>query len=624
MNASRVPGRCQVVLVGLAFSAILTSAGSAHASEFAWFEGDVVGTWKNSFAVGAAWRNTDAHSQLIGAGAGNGLGGAEIEFPGASGGVGVNDDGNLNFGKNDMVAAPISWTSELTLRHKSGQGIFVRVNAWYDMRVNDKNMSHGSGPTAFVRDVKLDDSQYLDQAQLKGVDIYDAFFFGNYELGTSTLSLRLGRQAIQWGESVLYPGVNSYNPYDYARLKMPGAKVLNGGQLPVNRLYLGLTLDNGWAFDGFLNLEFRGSVTPGCGTYFSTLDNGFHPGCNLATAAGLADEVSIQALPIKNYYNSILYPGGAFPNGGPDAENSSTEPSKWSGWGVSAHKFIERWGVDVGAYYTTYTNPFPINSPVVGTDALTFGINTMFADKKVQNFALSASGGVRSLTMFGQASFTKDLPSQRNAPAFIGGALTGTGPYGFMQDLPNQEVPGYFPLDIAKGVFGASWQFGELLRLPNALLTAEANLQWVTNHPGLQGPNAERLGRYGNFGVAAWDQEGYVCDPGPLDNGIINNCDVDGFVTDFAAGYKIRASAVIPKPGTGLVFAPVLVFSHDVSGYSADGGMLEGRLSLGAYLRVVLRQKYYIEGGVVVFDRGNTMDPLADRGQYSLVFGANL
>jgi hypothetical protein len=67
-----------------------------------------------------------------------------------------------------------------------------------------------------------------------------------------------------------------------------------------------------------------------------------------------------------------------------------------------------------------------------------------------------------------------------------------------------------------------------------------------------------------------------------------------------------------------------LVFNHDPYGFSPDGAILEGRLSLSAILRVLLRQKYFVEAGLVMYNRGADWDPLADRGQYFLVFGINL
>ncbi len=234
-----------------AAAALLSVPAPVQAGAFSLFKGKLVGITKTTVTFGAAWRNAEARTQMVGAGAGQG---ENPEFPGASGAVGVNDDANLNFRKNDLVSLPMTLTSEVTLRHSSGQGVFVRLRAWNDILLESQSMSHGSGPTAYVKDVQLDDSGYLGAAKFHGVDIYDAFFFGHYKVGEARFTLRLGRQALDWGESLLYPGMNTFNPYDVAWLTTTGAVVANGGRMPVNRAYVAFSGPAGWSFDAFYNL----------------------------------------------------------------------------------------------------------------------------------------------------------------------------------------------------------------------------------------------------------------------------------------------------------------------------------------------------------------------------------
>ncbi len=606
----------------LALAALLALPATTRAGQYSLFGGDVLAVTKTTAAFGVAFRNADAQCQLIGAGSGQG----EVpEFPCASGAVGVNDDPNLNFEKGDAVSAPVTLVSELTLRHKSGTGIFLRLRGWYDTVLDNKEMPHGTGSTSFEPDTKIDDSGYIGAQKFSGFEIYDAFFFGNYKLDKSTLNLRLGRQAIDWGESVLYPGVNGIQAYDFAWATMPGAPSTNGGKLPVNRVVVSLAGGEGWTVDAFYNLEFRESVLPGCGTWNSFMDQGPAPGCNLATAGGFSDIFSARFLKNPSYYNGNLYGGGVFaPDGGiATAKGTYREPSPWSGYGIAVHRFQHSLNTDFGFYYSNYTNPILNVSPIVGTDALTFAVNTHFVPG-VQMFGLSASTGARNVAMFGQLLYHLGLPAQRNPPTFIQGATQGLGPYGWMQSHVNEQVPAFFKMDVAQLQLGGTWQFGELVRLTDATLTGEVNGQWATNHPGLNGPNAERLGRYGNFGIAAWDQQGFVCDPGPLATGVVNRCEVDGFVTDYAVGFKLRAAANLQQASRGITWTPVLTLQYDAYGFSVDGAILEGRSVLGAYLRATLRQKYYMEGGLVLPDRGADWDPAADRGQMSFVFGVTL
>jgi hypothetical protein len=130
---------------------------------------------------------------------------------------------------------------------------------------------------------------------------------------------------------------------------------------------------------------------PGCGVWGQTVDNGINPGCNSPTAAGQADNFFIGT---RNYYNGKLYRTGYFPDGETNAlagdRPMTGEPSQWSGWGLSAHKFVESIATDFGFYYTRYTNTTFINAGVAGPTPLDYSINTMYPQEGVKSFAVSA------------------------------------------------------------------------------------------------------------------------------------------------------------------------------------------------------------------------------------------
>ncbi len=347
----------------LLLAAFLLAPVTGRAQQFAFGHGKWLGVWKTTITIGTGFRAGTPQSQLVGAG-------ASAEFPGATGAVGVNDDAQLNFPKyGDLFSAPLTWTTELNLRHRSGQGVFVRARAWYDMRLESYDAPHGNGPNGYIPNARLVDTGNSGAGKFKGIDIYDAFYYGNFRLGRARLLVRVGRQALDWGEGLIYPGINNVNPYDYAWLTTPGAPLANGGKLPVNRIYANVTGPGGTVIDGFFNLEFRESVLPACGTYFSGIDPGMQKGCNLATVGGVSDRDSAQFIKTKVYYNGKLYPNGVFPDGGPDNPNVTPEPSRWSGWGVSLRKFVEPLATEFGVYYADYTHPFPNSAPIPGATA---------------------------------------------------------------------------------------------------------------------------------------------------------------------------------------------------------------------------------------------------------------
>jgi hypothetical protein len=598
-------------------AAFLLLPVTGRAEQFAWGQGKWLGVWKTVLTFGASFRAGTPQNQLVGAG-------ARDEFPGATGAVGVNDDAQLNFPDyGELVSAPLTLTSELNLSHRSGQGVFVRARAWYDMRLESFDAPHGNSSNGYTANSRLVDTGNLGAGKFKGIDIYDLFYYGHFRAGQTRFLLRVGRQALDWGEGIFYTGINTINPYDYAWLTTSGARLANGGKLPVNRIYANVAAPAGLVVDGFLNLEFRESVMPACGTYFTALDPSMHPGCNLATVGGLSDLQSATFVKSRAYYNGILYPNGVFPDGGPDHPNATREPSRFSGWGLSARKFVEPLATELGFYYADYTNPLPVLSPIPGADALSFAVNTNF--QPIQSFAVSASTGLREVSLNAQFTRHWDFPTARNAPAYIEGSTSGIGPYGYMMtDFAEREAPGFYPMNIAQLQYGGVWQFGRHVGLTDATLTGEALMSWNTNNPPTDGPNAERLQRTGNFGLANWSEEGYTCDPGPLPNGIINFCDIEGFQTPFAMGYKLRAQTVLPQFGPGISLTPWLHFTHDITGYSADYAITSGRITYGAGLRVDVRQSYFIELSALWFRRGTEFDPIRDRGHYTIAMGYNL
>lgn len=618
---SKYPNLSLRLACSAALGLLVVLVTPANASEFGLFGGTLVGTTKTITTVGAGYRAHDATVQMVGAGAGQG---DNPEFPGARGAVGVNDDAQLNFPHTgDLYSAPLTLVPELTLIHSSGQGIYVRARVWYDLALKGNDVPHGNSGNMYTPDSRLSDEGFLGAAKFSGADIYDLFYFVDFKAGQSRWQLRLGRQALDWGVGIFYPGVNAFNPYDFAWLSMPGAPVLNGGKLPVNRILANVSLPGGWSLEGFFNLEWRPNVYPGCGTYFSNLDNGMNPGCNSPTAAGLPDQVFLGT---RNYYLGELSRTGYFADTPYDPTLDSRpmtgEPSRWSGWGIAARTFVDSIMTELGFYYSEYTSPAFINAAVAGATPLEFSINTIYPEG-VRSFAVSASTGFQDLVLSAQLTRTLDFPAHYNAPGYINGTISGTGPFGFMnQECVLEECQTHFPLDITQLQFGGVWQFGHRVGIPDVTLSAEVDMQWNTNLPPTDGPDAIRLGRYGNFGDADWtNTEGYVCNPGPLENGIVNICDVDGFINDFAMGYKVRLAANFQKSPT-LTFTPAITFAHDITGFSADQfTTVGGRMSLSLYLRTTLYQDYFIDLGANLYRGGADWDPLRDRGQYTIAAG---
>ena len=119
---------------------------------------------------------------------------------------------------------------------------------------------------------ELNDDGFNDYAKFSGIELLDAFIYGEFELGDMYLDARLGRQVVSWGESTfIRGGINAINPIDVAAFRRPGAEIKEG-LLPVSMLYANLAVTDTLSAEAFYQLKFEETAIDGCGTFFSAND----------------------------------------------------------------------------------------------------------------------------------------------------------------------------------------------------------------------------------------------------------------------------------------------------------------------------------------------------------------
>ena len=150
--------------------------------------------------------------------------------------------------------------------------------------------------------------------------------------------------------------------------------------------------------------------------------------------------------------------------------------------------------------------------------------------------------------------------------------------------------------------------------LADASLAFEAAGQWVTNLPGT---DEERIGRMGNWGAAT--PPGGSCQA--LTQNTQGGCKVDGFATDFSWGYRVFATMSLPRPARGLDLYPVVLWTHDVEGYSVDGSQAEGRQILTLQLRAIYQRAFFVEVGRSWVRSTTNYDPARDKDVYGVAVG---
>lgn len=562
-----------------------TFAGPAAAIGFV-IDDDLRGAWNTLVVVGTAIRANDPDPQLVGFNNAN-------QYPGAKGAVSVADDGNQNFRKNKVISAPVAVVSDVELRWRDRYGVFGRVRAWYDIWLENHSVPHGHAPNGYAPDTKLDDSGFYTPNKFSGIELLDAYAYGNFDVGDARFTTRLGKQVVNWGEGLLYTGINGFNPINYSALGRPGGRV-EDALLPVNRLYGNLITRDGLSIEAFYSLAWTRSNVPACGTFASAIDSVADPSCNAATAAAPLPDRALLALGVFAPQKPLADPG----SGGQ--------------FGVAARYFVEPLQTEFGAYYVRFNNSNPVVNirPDDPTSRVGMSIATQYVED-VQAVAISATTGVRNIALSGELSYFRGLPAQRNFPTLIQAALGQGGPYQAQAAAtPTGAVmPGYFAANRAQLLLGGRFALSPWIGLSDATLTAETSMQWATNLPGL---DQERIGRNPNFGTASFDGS---CQGG------LNFCSTDGFATRFSWGYRLVAQMSLPRPAAGLDLQPIFVWSQDVNGYALDGSLVQGRWVGGVVLRAVYQQALFAEIGRTWVRRDTPFDALRDKGVYMATAG---
>ncbi len=198
------------------------------------------------------------------------------------------DDGNRNFDKGDMVSSRFAATTDFDISYKN-VGVFFRTQIFYDSVYYEENDWSGTGwddwqnyigpesinnvyatqqidnPNHFspgVRDVHGSDARFLD-----------AYVYGTFEIGDRLLDLRIGRQVISWGESLMRQGGISFaqNRIDASAATSPGVE-LKEIFLPTGSVYGQIDLTDSLTMEAYWQYEHIESQLLEPGSYWAAQD----------------------------------------------------------------------------------------------------------------------------------------------------------------------------------------------------------------------------------------------------------------------------------------------------------------------------------------------------------------
>jgi hypothetical protein len=516
------------------------------------------------------------------------------------------DDGNLNFNKGDPVAQVLN--AYLSAEYQRGNyGALASAKAWYDYALEDASHPWGNFPNAYAADAPLSDAGAPARSRFSGIALDNLYAYGSNTLDAGSLDWKVGWQKLDWGNRFLvFGGLRDLNPIDIPALTRPGMlQRTEETRIPVPQVFGRLALSNTTSVEGFYQLHFERNAPNECGTFYSAADY-VAEGCNAVMIGNISDRTAVANGNYVKRADTVL------------ASNSGQG-------GLALNQRVEDWATNFGLYATQFHSRASASSTIksqrtTGAPYLPGdpgGLNpkyfTEFAED-IRMFGATFETKFRGGQAFGELTYRPNQPLLYNAADLIAAFTSNTAP------TPLRAMAAAVP---AGGVFhgyerhkNLQLQLGAGGVVPGVL--GAAGLNWggelvYKGVPDLPDPTVMRFGRADVFGQ------------GPV-NGVCaapataTQCSTDGYVSKNAFGYRLRAGLRYPGVTEGVDLVPSLLFGHDVSGWSGDGGILEGRMLAVASLRANFRGGWMVELSWLP-TWGGTYNNMRDRSSAQLYAG---
>lgn len=604
-----------VAVIGMAAFGAAPVGAMPIDNDFGW---DI--TWNTTLSVGSTWRAQDRDMSLVKA-----ADGASVGLTGGSGGS-SSDANNLNYDKGDRVSTIFKLVTDLEVKRDEMGGL-IRLKAWHDQALDNRGAPYGNQANGYTKGAALSDDGFSDAQKFEGLQLLDAYAYNSFDVADRPLQVRLGRQVINWGESLFFQGVNQINPLDVPALRRPGAEIKEG-LTPVWAAQANLGLGGGASVEGFYQLKWEATEADACGTYWSTVDIGVgaDPGrCNKIVVGSSASASAIAS----NLYAPVTQ--------GREAKDSGefgmavkvpvdALDTEFGFYGMNIHARTPIISANTGSWGAWSGSKSTVRPLMAHQVALSgAGVKTAYGyweyPEDMQVYGVSAATNVAGWSVGAELSYTPNLPVQRNANDLVQALVQGNGIYGsqLSSTSSQSDLSGYDRLQKAQFQINGIRSLGGIFGSAKTNLAGELAFQW-NNAPDYTDGTSARYGRAFIFGTAS-SASLNTCAAGASNNPQSDGCQNDGFVTPFAWGYRLRAQLEYPQIfDSAITFMPSLSIAHDVSGVSADGQMIEDRFQTGLGARFTYERRYNVDINYVNYADWAKYDPLRDHDFVSVSF----
>ena len=553
--------------------------------------------------------------------------------------VGQTGGSDLNFARHRPVSTVLKALVEGDI-HSQHLGIFARASAWTDFTLRSRSVPYGNYPNGFTPNSKLSDEGMNRGAKFDGIDLRDAYVYGDTELAGKRLDARLGRQVLAWGTSqFFFGGINSaINPQDYAAQVRPGALPAES-KVPVGMLDLRATLNEQWSAEGFVAFESRQNEFPACGTFFDVASLVPH-GCKF-TGALPAPIPNTPISTIASLTEQSILQSGYYLH-----RNDDVRAKNGGQFGVALRFKAASIATDFAAYamnthsaqpYFRLTvenvNGAPLPAGLVGglqrlTDPNGLRYSTVFAENiRLYGMSFDTKLGLTA-NVYGELAHRPNQPLSMNSNDLLNGFLL-RAPTSLLQLQKNiLAIPaggsfdGFDRFGVTTLNLGGNKVWPKAMGAERVVLSGELGWSHVA---GLPDPQVMRYGRPLSYGTAPWLVNGTLSpcsEAAPGLSGVTGKtCTTDGFITPDAWGVRMRAAASYANAIAGATLTPSILVAKDVHGYSYDGTFSKGRTVVRAGLRADWGKAYFVDVQYTRF-AGGKYNLLVDRSNLMIAAGA--
>lgn len=613
---------------GFALATVLPFAVSTAAA-FELNMGGVTGSLDTTLSFGSTWRE-EAPDQALAA-----------DYAGYGAAVAANrrtfinkNDGDANFDNDSRpVSSAFKITSDFELKYDN-LGMFTRATAFYDTVIMDEEPNRTNSnlyPNAASCNVQTAAPaavancgfpREIDDHSGKDMRFLDAYVYGNFDVGSFPLNVRLGEQVVNWGEAFfLQDGINSANPVSLSKLRLPGAEVKEA-LLPLPMLYGSLGIGDNLTVEAFYQFDWDYSEADDVGTFYSTDDAFAGQGANSILVSVLDPASSLtlgQQAAMLGTYNG---------NGSTWLTNkriADKEVDAKDQFGLAFRYSMEN--TEFGLFYMSYDSHKPVAQAVTGqangyqagsaktiaavnactlaggalqtciltANAYNYIDTTQYQlvyPENINLYGLSFSTTLGDLSVAGELAYRPNdvilaelgdnlvaynvlnAGSVGNGNSATGGnVLNGGQPFG-----ANTVVKDWVELETYNLNFTIVNNFGPSLGADSLLGILELGGNYIPEGEDQKYASTASL-LYLPAGEVPGGGANPACNAPKYDpNSCLSEGPLDDYMDRFSWGYRAVLSATYNNAFAGVALSPVLRFAHDVKGNShRTGNFLEDR-----------------------------------------------